>query len=237
MYIPAAFAVTDPAEIAAMLARARLATLVTQGPEGLYASHLPMIHQPERGALVGHLARTNPHRARAGDGEALAIFELGEAYVSPAYYPSRATGRVVPTWNYEVVHVYGRLTWHDEADWLGDNVAALTARFEAARDRSPWSLAEAQADYLAGMVRGTVGVELAIGRIEAKRKLSQNRTPADRDGAIAALSASDRDEDRAVAASMRRLYGPEQQPRSIGEADADSPAGLPIYPTAQDDGS
>ena len=207
MYIPDAFAVTDPAEIAALLGGARLAVLVTHGAEGLFATHLPLIHDAAAGTLNGHMARTNPHRARAGDGEALVIVQGVEAYVSPSFYPAKAEhGRVVPTWNYEVVHVHGRLTWHEEADWLHANVAALTDRFEAGRE-PPWALADAPESYVAGMLRAIVGVELAITRVEAKRKLSQNRGEADRAGVIEGLAASPREGDRAVAAAMAALAG------------------------------
>ena len=113
---------------------------------------------------------------------------------------------MVPTWNYEVVHVHGRLTWHEEAYWLNANVAALTDRFEAGRE-PPWALADAPESYVAGMLRAIVGVELAITRVEAKRKLSQNRGEADRAGVIEGLAASPREGDRAVAAAMAALAG------------------------------
>ena len=203
MHQPPVFAVSDPGEIALMLERAPLALLVTHGPDGLFASHLPMLVDLQRGVLAGHLARANPHRSLAGEGEAMAVFSGPNAYVSPSWYPSKAEhGRVVPTWNYEAVHVYGALSWHDDADWLRANVAALSARFEAGRP-APWSIEDAPAGFIEGLARGIVGVELAITRVEAKAKLSQNRGEADRAGVVAGLSASGIAGDAAVARVMR----------------------------------
>ena len=188
MYSPAAFAVTDPTEIAAMLARAPLACLITHGAEGLFASHLPMIHDARRGTLSGHLARANPHRDHADDGLALVVFKGPDAYVTPGWYPSKAEhGRVVPTWNYEAVHVQGHITWREDPDWLHANVEALTHRFEADRP-NPWSLDDAPPGYIDALVGGIIGVELQIVGIKAKRKLSQNRPAPDREGVIAGLA-------------------------------------------------
>lgn len=144
MYAPVAFRVEDPVEIAAMLVEIRLALLVTTGPEGLSASHLPFMYEPERNRLVGHLARANPHRALAGEGEALAIVPGPEAYVSPAWYPSKAEhGRVVPTWNYTAVHIHGRLSWIEDAEHLRELVGELTERMEAGRP-APWAVSDAR---------------------------------------------------------------------------------------------
>ena len=117
MFVPAAFASEDPSTLEAMIERAGLAVLVTHGRDGLFATHLPVLH--ETGGFLGHLARANPHRERAGDGEALLIFPGPQAYVSPAWYPSKAEhGRTVPTWNYEAVHVYGTLSWFEDRERL-----------------------------------------------------------------------------------------------------------------------
>ena len=189
MYIPDPFAAPEETEVVEMLRRIPLGCLVTDGPDGLFATHLPFVHDAERGVLAGHMARANPHRAKASDPEALVIFQGPNAYVSPNWYPSKAEhGRVVPTWNYEVVHVYGRLAWKDDRDWLLRNVAALTERFEATQPK-PWTVNDAPADHIERLVAGVIGVELRIGRIEAKRKLSQNRPAADREGVIAGLAA------------------------------------------------
>src|SRR4051812_48419214 len=117
MYAPEPFAVSDPAEVAELLAGSRLGALVTDGAEGLFASHLPFVHDAGGGRLIGHVARANPHPRRAPDGaQALVIFQGPEAYVSPNWYPSKAIdGRQVPTWAYEAVHVRGRLRWFEDA--------------------------------------------------------------------------------------------------------------------------
>jgi transcriptional regulator len=202
MYIQDLFAVTDAAEVEAMLGGAGLGCLVTHDAGGLFASHLPFVYDAGRGTLSGHIARANPHWERAGEGEALAIFRGADAYISPSWYPSKSEhGRVVPTWNYEAVHVHGRLTWrHDEA-WLLDFLNALTDRHEAAQAK-PWSVADAPEKFTGTLVRSIVGLELSIDRIEAKRKLSQNRPEADRLGVIAGLSASASLSDRQLAAVM-----------------------------------
>jgi transcriptional regulator len=160
---------------------------VTHGRDGLFATHLPVLH--ETGGFLGHLARANPHRERAGDGEALLIFPGPQAYVSPAWYPSKAEhGRTVPTWNYEAVHVYGTLSWFEDRERLLDAVARLSARHEEGRPE-PWSPADAPPDYIERLLRGIVGVFLTPTRVEVSRKLSQNRDEADRAGVIAGLSA------------------------------------------------
>ncbi len=201
MYAPPAFAVDDPDTLAAMIARAPLATLVAAGPDGLEAAHLPLLHDREAGLLVGHLARGNPLAAQA-DGAAMAVFVGPEAYVSPGFYPSKqAHGRVVPTWDYEAVHVHGRLERFDDADTLLRLVTALTDRFEADRP-APWSVADAPGAYVAGLLRAIVGVRLVIERVEGVRKLSQNRDAADRAGVRAGLAASERPVERALAPLM-----------------------------------
>lgn len=203
MYLPHAFAVTDELEINEMLERTPLGSLVTHDSEGLFASHLPFVHYPQAGVLAGHLARANPHRSRAGESEALVIFQGLNAYVTPNWYPSKAEhGRVVPTWNYETVHVYGRLYWHDDAEWLRVNVNALTSRFEADQP-TPWKLEDAPDGHINNLIGGIIGVELRIERIEAKRKLSQNRSDADRRGVIAGLSNSGAEQSRHIAEIMQ----------------------------------
>lgn len=183
MYIPDAFVETDPEAVAAMIARSGLGVLVTDGPDGLFASHLPFAH--EEGAFVSHCARANPHRDLADGAEALLIFSGPQAYVSPGWYPSKAEhGRVVPTWNYEAVHVYGTVSWFEDRARLLSLVARLTDGHEAERER-PWSLDEAPRDYIDRLLNGFVGLELRPTRIEAKRKLSQHQNAADHAGAVA----------------------------------------------------
>jgi transcriptional regulator len=110
-----------------------------------------------------------------------------DAYITPGWYATKAeTGRVVPTWNYVTAHVYGRLIVHDDPVWTEDLVRRLTTKHEAYRNH-PWSVDDAPRAFIEGQLRAIVGIELAITRIEAKAKLSQNRSPADVEGVIAGL--------------------------------------------------
>ncbi len=189
MYIPAFFA-PDEATVRDLLHHHGAADLVTLTAEGLAATMLPFVYVPgagELGALHGHLARNNPQWRLPARGEALAIVRGPDAYITPSWYASKAEhGRVVPTWNYVTAHVYGRLAVHDDPRWTEDLVRRLTAKHEAARAR-PWSVDDAPRAFIEGQLRAIVGVELAITRIEAKAKLSQNRPAADVDGVIAGL--------------------------------------------------
>jgi len=186
MYVPEPFAERDDALIAAMMERAGLGVLVTHGRDGLFASHLPVML--EDGLFVSHCARANPHRNLVDEEEALLIFAGPQAYVSPSHYPSKAVhGRVVPTWNYEAVHVHGRLSWFEEPDRLLGVVTRLSDHHEAGRDPA-WSVDDAPAAYIHRLLNGIVGLELRPTRIEAKRKLSQHQNAEDRNGAIAGLS-------------------------------------------------
>ncbi len=204
MYLHDAFNVTDPDEAKAMLAAGRLGCLVTSDAQGLFATHIPFVFDPDAAVLRGHVARENEHWRRGG-GAALVIFQGVEAYISPSWYPTKqAHGRVVPTWNYEVVHVYGRLVWHEDRAWLRAQIGELTRQFEAGRP-DPWSVEDAPADHIERLLAGIVGVEIAIDRIEAKRKLSQNRSDADRLGAADGLAASDDPRDRLTGAAMRDM--------------------------------
>lgn len=202
MFIPPIFAETDPEVIAAMIAEARLCVLVTHGEDGLTATHLPIVHDAARGVLVGHIARANPQwRTARGDG--LLIIPGPEAYVSPNWYPSKAVdGRQVPTWNYEAVHVTGALTWFEDPERLTAQLEQLAARFEAA-EPNPWTLDEAPPDYTGRLLAGITGVEIAMTRVEAKKKLSQNKPAADRRGVIDALARSSDPRDQIVAARMQ----------------------------------
>jgi transcriptional regulator len=151
------------------------------------ATMLPFVYDPGMRTLRGHLARNNDQWRRPVVGEALVIVRGPDAYISPAWYPSKAEhGRVVPTWNYVTAHVYGRLAVHDDPAWVERNVRDLTERHEARRPQ-PWSVDDAPPQFIEGQLRAIVGVELAITRIEAAFKLSQNRPAADVDGVISGL--------------------------------------------------
>jgi transcriptional regulator len=198
VYVPAHFAAPDDA-LAQLLAAPGAVDLVSTTAEGLTATTLPMLYDPASGTLVGHLARTNT-QWRDTVGDVLVIVRGPDAYVSPAWYASKAEhGRVVPTWDYVLAHVHGELVVHDDVDWLAAHVRRLTESHEAARPE-PWAVDDAPERYVAGQLRAIVGVEVRIRRVEAKWKLSQNRPGADIDGVVEGLTADGRVD---VAAAVR----------------------------------
>jgi transcriptional regulator len=211
MYVPAHFA-ADDAAVHELLAHHGAADLVTATPQGLLCTLLPFVYDPDagpRGALLGHLARNNDQWAQPVVGEALVIVRGPDAYVTPNWYASKAEhGRVVPTWNYVTAHVYGRLVVHDDPVWVGGLVRRLTDRHEADNPK-PWSVDDAPGAFIAGQLRAIVGVELIISRVEAKFKLSQNRSEADVTGIIEGLEARG---DVAGAAAMRANNPPGRRP-------------------------
>lgn len=206
MYIPAHFA-AGPAAVQHLLASPGAANLVTMTDGGLLATLLPFVFEPsvgEHGALHAHLARNNPQVGTATIGETLAILQGPDAYVSPSWYPSKAQhGRVVPTWNYSTAHVYGELRIHDDAGWLARHVRRLTDQHEGEREH-PWSVDDAPDKFIAGQLRAIVGVELVITRIEAKEKLSQNRSADDAEGVVRGLRAEGHEASAAAVERVRR---------------------------------
>lgn len=169
------------------------------------ATPIPMMVRGTFGSdgwrLVGHLAMGNPVLQA---GPALAIFTGVEAYVSPsAYATKREHGRVVPTWNYETVQVHGELVLHREPEWLLDLLAELTDRHESRRAQ-PWQVSDAPPDYVAGLLRAIVGIELVVTSVTAKRKLSQNQPVANADGVQAQLAAGTPSEQAVALAMLRR---------------------------------
>jgi transcriptional regulator len=194
MYVPEHFAEHDPEELRRLIAAHPLGTLVTLGSAGLNANHIPFLFAPDlgqHGALQGHIARANAvWQDYSAEHDALVIFQGPSAYISPNWYPTKAeTHRQVPTYNYAVVHVYGRLVIHDDEKWLRGFLGRLTRTMEAPQSK-PWKMGDAPQDFLQGMVAGVVGIEVAISRIVGKWKVSQNRLPVDRDGAATGLRAS-----------------------------------------------
>ena len=206
MYTPAHFA-ADPDAVRALLARPAAANLVTMTSQGLLATLIPFVFDPtvgEHGALLGHLARNNAQWSEPPIGESLVLIQGSDAYISPSWYASKAEhGRVVPTWNYSTAHVYGDLVVHDDPAWLDSLVRRLTDLHEAGSER-PWSVDDAPERFIAGQLRAIVGVELRITRIEAKTKLSQNRSDADVDGVVAGLCARGQTESADDVARARR---------------------------------
>ncbi len=192
MYVPKHFR-AEESTLAELLGSVGAGELITATDEGPVATFLPLLLDPavgDRGALLGHLARNNDQWRSPVLGEALVIVRGPDAYISPGWYAAKAEhGRVVPTWNYLTVHVYGRLVVHDDVDWLRDLVGRLTDLHEAGRE-PPWSVRDAPTDYIEGQLRAIVGVELVISRVQAKAKLSQNRPTGDVDGVVAGLRES-----------------------------------------------
>jgi transcriptional regulator len=198
MYLPSHFTEPRVEVLHEAIRSAGLATLVTAGPDGLDASHVPLLLLDEPGPLgrlVGHVARANPQWRTTPEGSAALAIVLGpDAYVTPSWYPSkRETGRVVPTWNYLAIHVHGTVRFFQERERLLDVVTRLTERHEQGRPL-PWKVSDAPPDYLDGMLKGIVGVELTITRIEGKWKASQNRDEPDRRGVEEGLRAEGQQE-------------------------------------------
>lgn len=196
MYLPPHFAETDETAIAGIIEAAPLACVVAQTAEGLVANHLPLLRGPQ-GVLIGHIARANDmHRLIAEGDEVLAVFRRDDAYVSPNFYPSKAEHhRHVPTWNYEVVHVSGRISFQHDAQAKRAAVGLLTARHERRLNgNKAWRMADAPADYMEGMLEAIVALRIVPERVVAKAKLSQNREPRDHAGAVAGLRATGHEE-------------------------------------------
>ena len=210
MYVPSHFA-ADPETVHDLLLHQGASDLVTSTAEGLVATLLPFVYDSsvgEHGALLGHVARNNDQWRLRSLGEALVIVRGTDAYVSPSWYATKAEhGRVVPTWNYVTAHVYGDLVVHDDPAWVEALVRRLTDHHEA-REPRPWSVDDAPAAYVAGQLRAIVGVEVVVSRIEAKVKMSQNRSAADMDGVVAGLAARGDDVTAAVVRVARgRAHG------------------------------
>lgn len=206
MYRPAAN-VVDEQTGWQILAGARAGHLVTAEAGSLDATFLPFLVDVEGHRVFAHLARANPQWRSADGGRGLLIASGADAYISPSFYATkRETGKVVPTWNYTVVHVHGVLRVRDDADWLRDHVSRLTELHEQGREE-PWAITDAPAEYIDSNVNAIVGVELVVDRLEAKRKLSQNRSTEDIAGVVAGLSRGAASE-RAVAEEMQLRSAP-----------------------------
>lgn len=204
MYVPAHF---DEPRIEVMheLMQARpLATLITLSPHGINANHIPLHLQREPGqfgSLRGHVARANPMwRDLVQNVEALAVFHGPDNYISPSWYPTKQEhGKVVPTWNYAVVHAYGPLRVIDDPAWLRALLEVLTAEQEASFTQ-PWAPSDAPPEFLEGMIRAIVGFEIVVTKLSGKWKLSQNQPPQNQAGVVGGLNATGRRDAAAVAA-------------------------------------
>lgn len=201
MYRPPANAV-DTEAAWAMLADSHAGHLVTTVGDSLDATFLPFLVDADGRRVLAHLARANPQWRTVDGARALLIVTGADAYISPNYYATkRETGKVVPTWNYSVIHAHGTLRVHHDAEWLRDQVDRLTVHHEHGRDE-PWEITDAPAEYIDRNLKAIVGIELIVERLEAKRKLSQNRSADDIAGVVAGLAHGNAQE-RAVADDMR----------------------------------
>jgi len=210
VYLPSQFAVEDLDQIAGFVDAVGAADIVTFDGVSMTSSLVPVIWDRASGGhgrLLAHIALANAQwRTTRTDVPALAIVHGPQAYISPSWYPSKHEhGRAVPTWNYVSVHFTGPITFHPDAEWLREIVTQLTDRHEEHRtDR--WHVDDAPAAYIDGQLRGIVGLEIAITTVEAKAKLSQNRSPADQAGAVAGLR-TDGDPQTAEVAQLMEQVG------------------------------
>lgn len=191
MYLPRAFAETDPAAIQEFVRQHPLATLVTVGDEGLCADHIPLILCEDgtgRRFLRGHVARANPvWSSIEARPDVLAVFQDAGRYITPSWYATKAqTGKVVPTWNYAAVHATGKATAIHDPAWLHALLSRLTDVHEASRP-VPWQLSDAPPDYVAAQLKAIVGIEIDVVRFAGKWKMSQNRAGHDIDGVVQGL--------------------------------------------------
>ena len=203
MYLPSHFEETR-AEVLRQLIRSHpLGALVTFGADGLNANHIPFEIDPDPapfGTLRAHVARANPvWRETSKEVEPMVIFQGPQIYITPSWYQTKKeTGKVVPTFNYIVVHAYGAMRVIEDGDWLRAFVGRLTARFEAARAQ-PWAVGDAPDEFISMQLRAIVGIEITLSRLIGKWKASQNRPAADRKGVVAGLL---RESDDALAQAM-----------------------------------
>jgi len=193
MYIPRHFSVEDPIA-QQFLENIKSGHLVTNTSQGILSTMIPVTYSKSAKSILGHVARGNSQWSEKTNQEALFISVPVDAYISPSWYASKQEhGKVVPTWDYMLAHVYGDLIIHDDVEWLRKAVSDLTDSFEGDRTK-PWKLEDAPEDYVAGQLRAIVGVELRITRLEVSFKMSQNKTKADLDGVISGLRADNRED-------------------------------------------
>lgn len=212
MYVSDHFAETRVEVLHDLLRAHPLAALVTLDAKELNANHIPFeldAAPAPLGTLRGHVARANPvWRNYSQEVEALAIFQGPQHYITPSWYPSkRETGKVVPTFNYIVVHAYGALRVIDDREWLRGLVGRLTDRHEAARAQ-PWKVSDAPDDYIEKMLGAIIGIEISLTRLVGKWKASQNQPATNRDGVIKGLGELANPDARTMAAIIRQTIKP-----------------------------
>jgi transcriptional regulator len=207
MYLPKHYEGPGKEELHRLIAEYPFGALVVNGPQGLDANHIPFeLHadQGEHGHLIGHVARANPVWQEIRDGsEVLVIFQGGDAYISPNWYPSKhEQHKQVPTWNYRLVHVHGRLRIRDDEKFVRGVVARLTRKHESRTgDARPWKMSDSAPEYIDQLLTMIVGIEVEITRITGKWKLSQNKEERDRANAAAEL---EKRGEKVVSTAMRK---------------------------------
>jgi len=208
MYLPRHFEETDIAVLHALMRAHPLGTWVAQGAGELVVNHIPFLLEETLdgpGVLRGHVARANPvWRAFSAERPSVVVFQGPQAYITPSWYAAkREQGKVVPTWNYAVVHAHGVPRAIEDRDWLLGLVSRLTDTHES-RESAPWKVADAPADYIESMLRAIVGIEIPIAKLTGKWKVSQNRSAADREGTAAGLAVRGDEASLAMAALVGR---------------------------------
>ncbi len=193
MYLPQHFAESDPAVLQALIKAYPLGAWATCADSELTVNHIPFWLDPSRGehgTLIGHVARANPvWKTFSKDMPSIVIFQGPQAYISPSWMPTKqATGKMVPTWNYAVVHAHGWPQIVEEPDKIGHIVSTLTDIHEAGQ-AAPWALSDAPADYIEAMLRAIIGIEIPLSKLVGKWKVSQNRSTPDKLGVVAGLNA------------------------------------------------
>jgi transcriptional regulator len=202
MYIPKANEEKRVPVMHELMTAHPLAALITMNASGLIASHVPLVLEDngsQFGMLKGHLSRANTQwKDTTLAVHALAIFAGAQHYITPSWYPAKQEhSKVVPTWNYAVVHAYGPIQWIEEPDWLMNHLAALVDTHEAAFAK-PWKMTDSSADYIQSQVKGIIGFEIPIHRLEGKWKVSQNRDRSDKQGVVKGLAALNTSESQAM---------------------------------------
>lgn len=210
MYIPNHFSETNREALHDVMRAYPLATLVSHSSNSFDANHLPLHFtqlSDAPGMLSGHVARANPLCKEIIDGkDVLAIFHGPNAYITPSWYPTKAsTGMVVPTWNYVVVHAHGKLRVRDDTDWLRTHLETLTAEQESAFEK-PWQLEDAPSEFIDKLISAVVGIEIEIIRLTGKCKVSQNQALENQMGVMQGLSQSGNDKDREMGAVIARIH-------------------------------
>ena len=206
MYLPKHFSVDDPALLAQLIAEYPLATIVGSLENQLEVNHLPLMLSSDKTKLYGHIARVNPLVKVAGSSKTYvtAIFNGPQAYVTPAWYPSKKeTGKVVPTWNYAVVHAQGNIKLIEDAQWLRSHVAQMTNIHEPTY-QSSWKLDDAPEDYVQMMLKAIIGIEIEVKILVGKFKLSQNRPAQDYAAVVETIEKSPQE----VLQEMRKYMKP-----------------------------